>query len=175
MSAHVALQGMRSFTRSTAMCTPPEKSRYGHHPWLQLRFVLPEVCDVPKVPLNPFVGIDSVKITFSAVVKNECAGCAPRYPILHLFYRHHHCPGRAASENSLASHEAATTHDTVQVRHSHTLVSQVGAKKLGASGRAVPRNEALGRLSAKDHAPVSINREDLGAQVVISNVFGAAS
>src|SRR5262249_30762073 len=144
MSAHVAPRGIRSFTRATAMRTPSEKSRPGHHPRLQFRLLLPEVCHVPKVSLTPFVGIDGFKITFSAVVKNECAGCAPRYPLLHLFYRHQHCPGRAASENSLASHEAATTHDTVQVRHSHTLVSQVGAKKLGASGRAVPRNEALG-------------------------------
>src|SRR5256885_16799780 len=63
-----------------------------HHPWLHLRLVLPEVCNVPKVFLHPLVGIDGVKVAFSSVVKNERARGASLYPILHLFYCHQHCP-----------------------------------------------------------------------------------
>src|SRR5215472_15020632 len=151
------------------------KSRCCHQPWLHLRLVLPEVCDVPKVFLDPLVGIDGVEVAFSAVMKNERARCASGYPLLHLLYRHQYSTRRAPSENGLAANQAATTHNTVQVRHPHTLVSKVGAKKLGASGRAVPRNEPLSWLSAENHAPLSINCEDLGAQVVIPNVFGATS
>src|SRR5207247_10760429 len=47
--------------------------------------------------------------------------------------------------------------------------------KLRASGRAVPRNEPFGRLPTEYHAALSINREDLGAQVVVPDIFGAAS
>src|SRR5215472_7313153 len=131
------------------------KSRCCHHPWLQLRLVLPEVRDVPKVLLDPLVGIDGVKVAFSAVVKNDHAGRAPGYPFLHLLYRHEYSPRRATSENGLVLHQAATTHDTVQVRHPHTLVGQVGVEKLGASGRAVSWNEPLGWPSAENHASVS--------------------
>src|SRR5215469_18419779 len=48
-------------------------------------------------------------------------------------------------------------------------------EKLGASGRAVSWNEPLAWLSPENHAAVRIHREDLGAQVLMPNVFGAPS
>src|SRR5213592_1503372 len=112
--AHVrpAPHGLRTLSKS--LCR--------HHAWLLLRLALPEVYDVAKVLRDPLVGIDSVKVAFSAVVKNDHARRAPRYPLPHLFYCHEHSPRRAASENGLALHQPATTHDTVQVRHPQTLV-----------------------------------------------------
>src|SRR5262245_5646297 len=146
-----------------------------HRAWLELRLVLPEVCDVPKSFRPPLVGIDGVQVQFSAVVKNDHARRAPRYPLLHLVYCHKHSPRRATSENGFAAHQTATTDHTVQVRHPQTLVGQVGLEKLGASARAVSWNEPLGGLSAENDTALSINREDGGVQVVISNVLGAAS
>src|SRR5215467_11135978 len=125
-------------------------ARACHHPRLQLRLVLPEVCDVPKMFLHPLVGIDGVQVAFASIVKNERRRCAASYPILYLFYSHENSPRRAASENGLAPHQAATTHDTFQVGHPHALIGQICAEKLRASGRAVSRNEPLGWLSAKN-------------------------
>src|SRR5258707_4267217 len=102
---------------------------------MELRLVLPEVCDVAKVVRDPLVAIDGVKVAFSAVVKNDYARRAPRYPLLHLFYCHEHSPRRTACENGLAVRQTPTTDDTVQVRHPHTLVGQVGTVKPGAFGR----------------------------------------
>src|SRR5262245_29232316 len=95
-----------------------------HHAWLVLRLVLPEMCDVAKVFLDPLVGIDGIKVTFSAVVKNDYARRALGYPLLHLFDCHEHSSRRGTSENGLAVRQAPTAHDTVQVRHPHTLVGQ---------------------------------------------------
>src|SRR5215469_10920450 len=151
---------------SSMSVAPRAPARCCHHPWQHLRLLLPEVCDVTKVFLDPLVGIDGVEVAFSAVMKNERARCASGYPLLHLLYRHQYSTRRAPSENGLAAYQAATTHNTVQVRHPHTLVSKVGAKKLGASGRAVSRNKPLGWLSAENHAAMSIDREDPGTEVV---------
>src|SRR2546422_10779660 len=100
----------------------PAKLLCRHHAWLGLRLVLPEVCDVAKVFLDPLVGIDGVKVAFSAVVKNRHARRASGYPLFHLFDCHEHAPRRATSENGLALHQTATTNDTVQVGHPQTLV-----------------------------------------------------
>src|SRR6266568_1623868 len=68
------------------------KSLCCHHAWLKLRLALPEVCDVAKVLRDPFVGIDGVKVAFSAVMKNGHARRAPGYPLLYLFHSHEHSP-----------------------------------------------------------------------------------
>src|SRR6266513_3630657 len=154
---------------------PAGDVRFRHHAWLEFRLSLPEVCDVAKVLRDPLVAIDGVEVEFSAVVKNSHARRAPGYAVLHLFYCHEHSSRRAASENGLGLHQAPTTNDTVKVRHPQTLIGQVGAVELGAPARPVSWNEPLGRLSAENHAAVSIDREDPGAQVMIPNVLGAAS
>src|SRR2546428_5711591 len=70
----------------------PAKLLCCHLAWLGLRLVLPEVCDVAKVFLDPLAGIDGVKVAFSAVVKNRHARRASGYPLLHLFDCHEHGP-----------------------------------------------------------------------------------
>src|SRR5207247_3461290 len=95
----------------------PSKSLCRHHAWLELRLVLPEVCDVAKVLRDPLVAIDGVKVAFSAVMKNDYARRAARYPLLHLFYCHEHSPRRAPSKNGFAVRQTPATDDTVQVRH----------------------------------------------------------
>src|SRR5947208_10518101 len=157
-----------------APVVPARDVRCPLHAWLAFRLSGPEACDMAKVPRDPLVGIDCIEVAFSAVMKNGHAHRAPGYALLHLFYGHEHSSRRAASENGLGLHQAATTNDAVQVRHPHTLIGQVGAVELGAPGRPVPWNEPLGRLAAENHAAVSIDREDPGAQVVIPNVLGAA-
>src|SRR5687768_18615315 len=124
-------------------------------------FVLPEVCDVAKVFRYPFVAIDGLKVAFSAVRKNRHARRALRYPLLHLFYCHEHCPRRAAGENAFALHQTATADHTIQVCHPQTLLSQAGAVKLRAPGRAVSGNEPLRRLCAENRAAHGIDREDM--------------
>src|SRR2546429_5094639 len=156
-----------------APVVPARDVRCRHHAWLELRLSLPEMCDIAKVLRDPLVGIDGIEVAFSAVVKNSHARRAPGYAVLHLFYCPEHSSRRAASENGLGLHQAPTTNDTVQVRDPQTLIGQVGAVELGTPGRPVSRNEPLGRLAAENHAAVSIDREDPGAQVLIPNILGA--
>src|SRR5215831_6369385 len=94
----------------------PAKLLCRHHAWLELRLGLPEVCHFAKVLRDPLVAIDTVKVAFSPVVKNEHTRRAPVYPRLHLFYCHEHSARRAASQDGFALHQTATTDDTVQVR-----------------------------------------------------------
>src|SRR5437667_3386205 len=130
----------------------PSKWLCRHHAWLELRLVLPEVCDVAEVLRHPLVAIDGVQVAFSAVMKNDYARRAPGYPLLHLFYCHEHSPRRAASENGFAAHQTPATDDTSQVRHPHTLVRQVGAVKPGASGHALSCDDPISRLPPENHA-----------------------
>src|SRR5262245_40258062 len=99
--------------------------------------------NVAEVLRDPLIGIHGVEVAFPAVMKDEGARRAPRDPVLHPLYRHEHPARRATRENGLTPHQAATPDDTVEVRHAHTLLGQAGPVELGASGRAVARNEPL--------------------------------